>query len=549
MERLDLSRSIWDQIEDEPESPDDVPPWPVLPTLAESFPQQWAYETSEAKFNAVACSRRAGKSYGAVRRHTRTLLTARPGSWCHAGSLIRRNARKHFWNPVKAQLDRLGVGYHADEREMILQTERGTWFQAFGCDDERDTKAVQGDGSVLFTIDECHLPNDDILKMLVDVATPMLTDTGGTLDLLGLPPQTDGFFRRSLDGVGEDGEPVPDGLRFRAFGWCMFDHDFPRKREDKLADVLERCAGRGLKIELVTTEGADGRPVITCGPATHPIAAWTYFGKRVVDPATLAYEFQRGRNEYDPDTVDFTKGDWRTGWGFDMGYSDHDALVVCSYNVDDPKRRIYVRWFWRHRHLDAFDDADVVRVVREVFSASRIVGDNGGHGSVKVLKGMERVLRLVIQPKPKDVMVSLGDVNDDFRTGRLLVPTRDVVTPLLLEAAERLYEGDPERLEAVRGMLLNTPTKDVPKNSPADLATELGQVIKTVNPRTKKFEINKRGKHSDLTEALRYCHSGLLRAPGEPAEPVVTDPEAVYEAKIQAQIANHERNKGRRRWA
>ena len=545
MEDLDLNRSVWG--DDGDDVADDAPEL-QLPTLAESFPQQWAYETSDAQFNAVACSRRAGKSRGAVRRHTSMLMTIGKGEWTHAGSLIRRNARKHFWNPVKEHLAARGIGFKADEREMILQTELGTWFQAFGCDDERDTKAVQGDGSRLFTIDECHLPNDDILKLLVDVATPMLTDTGGMLDLLGLPPQTDGFFRRSLDGVGEDGEPVDPALRFKVFGWHMFDHDFPRSREEKLADVVRRAGARGLKIVVNQTTGADGRPVITMGEGTHPIAAWTYFGARVVDPSTLAYEFQRGRNEYDPATVDFSKGEWRTGWGIDLGWSDHDAIVICSVNVNDPKRRMYVRWAWRHKHLDVFDDADLVRVVREVFSAGRVVGDEGGHGAKKTLMSLARVLRLNIDPKPKDVMASVGPMNDDFRTGRILLPTRDVVTPKLVEAAERIYEGDPERLKAVLAMLLNTPRPDIPKNAPADLGTELGQVIKSVNPRTKKVEINKRGKHSDLTEALRYCHSGLVRAPGEPAEPVITDQDELYERKIRAQVAQFERNKARRRW-
>jgi hypothetical protein len=277
-----------------------------LPTLAESFPQQWAYETSDAPLNAVACSRRAGKSRGAVRRHTRTLLTARPGSWTHAGSLIRRNARKHFWDPVKFELDRLGWKYHIpNNAEMILETERGTWFQAFGCDDEAGTKAVQGDGSVLFTIDECHLPHDNVLKLLVDVAEPMLTDSGGALDLLGLPPETDGFFQRALDGLDEEGQPI-EGTGWRVFGWNMFAHDFPRSREAKLKDVIDRVRRRGLKLEYKVVAGDDGRPIITCEEGTSPLVAWQYFGLRVRDPEKRAYEFQRGLNEYDPRVTDLS---------------------------------------------------------------------------------------------------------------------------------------------------------------------------------------------------------------------------------------------------
>lgn len=273
-----------------------------LPTRAEAAcDQAWAYTTSDAPLNALYASRRAGKSYAAGDRHVLKLLTAPPGAWTHAGSLIRRNAKKHFWRPVMKRLDQLGWEYEANLADMILQTERDTWFQAFGCDDEAGTRAVQGDGSHLFTIDECHLPNDNVLQLLVDVATPMLTDTGGQLDLLGLPPQVPGLFQRALDGLDEDNEPLPDGIGWRTFTWTQFDHDFPRSREEKLADVVRRVRDRGLKIEVIETPGPDGRPVITCDPErTSILVQWQYFGLRAVDPTKLAYEFQRGRNEYNP---------------------------------------------------------------------------------------------------------------------------------------------------------------------------------------------------------------------------------------------------------
>lgn len=189
---------------------------------------------------------------------------------------------------------------------MILETERKTFFQAFGCDDERDTKAVQGDSSVLFTVDECHLPHDNVLRLLVDVATPMLTDTGGALDLLGLPPETDGFFQRALDGLDEEGQPLPNGKGWRVFGWNMFAHDFPRSREEKLADVIDRVQRRGLKLEYKVEAGPDDRPIITCTEGTSPLVAWQYFGLRVRDPEKRAYEFQRGYNEYDPRVTDMS---------------------------------------------------------------------------------------------------------------------------------------------------------------------------------------------------------------------------------------------------
>lgn len=425
-----------------------------VPTRADWFAEQTDYIESRALFNAVMCSRRSGKTYGAVERHVRVLTDPETprGSWTHFGSLIRRNARKHFFDPIQRRLDELGWAFDANGTDMILRLENGNVTQAFGCDDIAGIKAPQGDGSFLFTIDECHLPIEDVTQALVDVATPMLTDRGGMLDLLGLPPEVEGgFFSQVLDGGG-----------FRVFGWTMFDHDFPRPREEKLADVVERCRQRGLAIEVITTMGADGRPRYSPGPGTHPLVLRQYFGRRVVDPEKVAYEFATGRNTYQ--AIDVSGSAWRFALGLDLGFSDHDAIVVVGWRKDDPDRRLYVVHEWQARHQDVDQLAAVLREVVAQYRPTSLVGDHGGHGAIKVLETLQARLGVAFARKPQDVLLSVGLVNDDLRTGRLQVP-----------------EG-------------------------SQLARELPQVQRSTNPRTNKVEINKRGIHSDLTEALRYAH-------------------------------------------
>lgn len=509
----------------------------ALPTAKASFPEQWAYVVSAALFNAVCCSRRAGKTNGAIPRAI--LVLARQGTCVHYVNLVRRNAKKQFWRPLLHMLTqpvsrkglgwREGVDFTSNEGDMIIRTAWGSTLQAMSCDSVGGTKAVQGDRTDLFMIDECHLPNDDVLELLIEVATPMLTDTGGQLDLLGLPPEAEPtYFSDALDNDG-----------WAHFHWTQFDHDFPSTREEKWARVKDSCEKRRLALDVEEATNDNGRLVLVLGPNTHPIVARQYFGKRVRDPSKVAYEYSRTRNSYDPAKIDFGKGTWRTSWGLDLGFSDHDALVVGSARYDDPDRKILVRWFWQRRHLDVFDLADLLAAVKLVLRPNTATGDHGGHGAVKTMKSVERVLGLEINGKPSDVMVSLGFVNDDLRSARLLLPTQDLYTAKIADAARRLYAAEPRRLVVVLAMLGVDPEEtealarrvfvdaedaarlesvlEMLHADPADLGAELGQVVKSVNPRTKKVEINKKGKHSDLSEGLRYMHADMSRAPSKPA--------------------------------
>jgi hypothetical protein len=443
------------------------------PRETASCDEAWRYETSTATANAVWCSRRAGKTIAGGRRAVRVLLSE-PGAIVQICSLIRLNARKHFWRPICALLDKLGVEYEANETQMLLRIPaNGSQLQCYGVDDVGGTKAVQGDRSSLFIIDECHLPNDNVLNLLITIAEPMLIDTGGMLDLLGLPPDVEPCtFSYALDNP-----------EWKTFHWDMFAHDLPDTRAKKRARVERIIKNKGLSWD-------------------HPIIRRQYLGERVRDPASQAYEYQAGRNDYAPRSVDFSRPGWLHAVGLDLGFQDRDAIVVLAWRMDDPQRRVYVRFIWQRNHLSTDSLAYVVGLVAAVYRPVAWTGDTGGHGAVKVLQTLMQRLRIAIDPKPPDVLVSLGYVNDDLRTGRLLLPTEDVETARLQATAAKMYAGRPTELAEVRGLLAD---------SWAPAGAELARVPKLVKPTTLKVTINPKGpNHSDVSEALRYAHAGAL---------------------------------------
>lgn len=418
----------------------------ILPLESDSFPEQWAYETSEARYNAVMCSRQSGKTTGA-RRRSRRMLAKRPGSRVIYATLIRRNCKKLFWQPIKAELHKAGVQFRCNDTELLMDLPNGSWMQALSCSGLDDLKTIRGDQADLFIIDECQEPNDDVLEALITkIVPPMLMKRGGMLDLLGTVPEVDPCtFTECLDSP-----------RWRTFGWNCFQNIFMDP-----AEIRRTCDEAGI------------------GPG-HVVYEREILGKRVKDPSKLAYEYDPVRNCYDPVGVNFEEGPWRHSLGLDLGFQDRDAIVVLAWRRDDPLRRLYQRYVWQENHQDVDMLAKVVADTIERFHPSYIVGDHGGHGAVKVLKTLEARLHLRIDYKPADVMVSVGLVNDDLRTGRLLL------------------ERDSE------------------------LGADLGRVQRTVDRASNRIVINKKGYHSDLSEALRYAHHAARHWAAKPPKPEPT---------------------------
>lgn len=411
------------------------------PVAEDSFPRQWDYVTSEARKNAVCCSRQAGKTSGAGLASE--VVLSRPETRVIYATLIRRNAKKLFWWPLLENLKERGWSSaqdEANESDMMLWLPNGSFLQALSCEKMADLERIRGDQADLFIVDECQAPRDDVLEALVTKIVPMmLAKRRGRLDLLGTVPEVEPcVFANRLDGIDEKGAQL---VGWRTHGWTCFDNPYmPRERIDEEAKESGLYPG-------------------------HPTYDREFLGLRVKDPSKLAYEYDADRNTARFADVDFEDGSgWRHALGLDLGFQDCDAIVVVAWRREDADRRLYVRYQWAANHQDVDQLATKLHAVLKEFRPNAIVGDHGGHGAVKVLETLKARLGVEVQTKPTDVMVSVGLVNDDLRTGRLQLPAR------------------------------------------SQLGDDLGKVLRTVNPTTRRVEINKKGFHSDLSEALRYAH-------------------------------------------
>lgn len=114
---------------------------------------------------------------------------------------------------------------------------------------------------------------------------------------------------------------------------------------------------------------------------------------------------------------------WRFSMGLDLAYSpDKDAIAVIGWRKDDGAHKLWLVYEFEQGHQDVDQlSAVFVPLVRR-FKPLVIIADDGGHGAVKTLKTIEnRLGGFEITPKPRDLEVSTGLINDELRTGRLRV--------------------------------------------------------------------------------------------------------------------------------
>lgn len=247
------------------------------PVEADSFPPQWAYTTSEAIRNVARCSRRSGKTEGEIRRARRFLV--RKKQVLYIGRIM-KNVRHQFWIPLKDSLARHGLAYKTNELDIVLRTESGGMIMGMSADDVKDIEKGRGYRWDLVMIDEAQSFSDAVLEPLIDmILIPTLIDTGGSLDLLGTPPDpskgelASGYFVRTIREA--EANPSTDPRKgWRLHAWTMFENPhIPR------ANIQESYAARGI------------------GPG-HVIWEAEVLGKLVDNPANRVFPWETDRNSY-----------------------------------------------------------------------------------------------------------------------------------------------------------------------------------------------------------------------------------------------------------
>lgn len=379
-----------------------------LVSLADSFQPQWAMINDDARAICLMCSRRAGKTEGL---QWLVLKKAQETSGFRVLYIhhTREVAKQQFFEPLREKIKAKKIA-ETDHDETVVNVTfgRNCFVQVVGCDKEKEVGKKLGFKWDLIIIDECQEFKDAILVRLVDkTILPTLIDKGGRLILAGTPAEVEaGLWYKAIMGQYEEGG-------FRQHRWTLLENPHITRE-----NIVETMAIRGFKIDFSNVDNND------------ILIQREIFGRQVIDPALLAYCYQRGElfNDWPVGGIpDVNSDQWRYAMGIDIGGAnegnDRDAVVVLGWMMNDPEHRLWEREAWEETELDSEEFCRrVLATYRRWRPMMAVCGDTGGAGANKALATVSnRAGGIDFTSKPTSVDLSMRLLNDEFRSGRLKI--------------------------------------------------------------------------------------------------------------------------------
>lgn len=368
-----------------------------------------------ARFKAVRCPRRAGKSFYVLTEAFEACLRKPNSIWVIAG-LTRPSIKNIFWGVAKKMATEFELGLHFMEVDLDARFTNGSVIQFRGAKTRDEIEKLRGGQYDGIIIDECKSFDPAVLNELVDdVITPALADRQGRLIIIGTPgtilagPFYDATCSPPMVSVSDDGvkrySNVPygqpyDGIKVWSFHtWTVKDNT---AQPHLWALALQTKATKGWSDE-------------------HPTWRREYLGEWVPEDNARVYK-------YFPHIHNWLGGDlpaghtWTPVIGLDVGFHDADALVVVNYSRTSYD--VYVTYAEKRTRQSIAATAAWVETVRETHCGGApevMVGDFGGLAT-KVFAELAETYQLYFEPAEKQEKLDyIMIVNGEFDAARIKI--------------------------------------------------------------------------------------------------------------------------------
>jgi len=373
---------------------------------------------SGARFAALTCSRRAGKTHLLASIIVLRLLTAGFNQEVVFAAPTLARGKELIWLEVCRLIDRYHLGWQRWDNVAKIRTAEGAIFRITGLDTKRAIGKNRGGDTVAFLCDEAQeFPH--LLEQLLVAVGPALTQRRGWFVASGTPgPAKRGYWFAIAHGA--------EG--FQPYHWDLTQNTkLGRPGGEIIAEEMARCGW---------------------GP-NHPTLMRELRGLWVEDHTLLVCELDQVKNITN-DVPDYSPS-WRHFLGVDYGFSpDPCAWVVAAAH---PHRNFVAIVHAEKAHRLTSDQiAAKTKELVDRFGCKAVVGDSASGGATFINDFNERYGRaagVTMRAAEKaDKAGSVEMLNTELRTGRLvLLPS---ATPLAEEMRTLQYKTV-ERLEMMPG--------------------------------------------------------------------------------------------------
>lgn len=341
-----------------------------LPAIAtairsELFPRQLAVLDDPRRRIAWCCSRRAGKTEGAVRMLALSILESGEEEFTVFGARTLGIARDLVWRRLVRLNDRYCLGWKVHESRNEISTGDGAEFRLFGVDDEASLEKVRGKKYRLVFCDESSTYEGNLKKLIQECFSPGTMDfrPRGRIVVAGTPGYVcEGFWfdiaARPIEEGGID--------TYARHGWTLRDNPH-------IPDVHEAIAEECRDNKWTENDPAKLRELD---------------GRWIADGDALVYAYNSQRNSVSelpeaPEGLtheEWIRDHWQTTLGADIGYTDDFSLVVLG--SPPHSKLIYVLYAYKQAGLLTGQQADFIQKARQRYKPARTVIDAGGQGKL-----------------------------------------------------------------------------------------------------------------------------------------------------------------------
>lgn len=358
-------------------------------------PVQLKMVESPSKRKVGSCTRRAGKTYGAVQLALEAIMntpwtdTNRSQPVVQIIATTAKDAKRLFWEPLKAAASSVGMVGVWNDHECVADFPNGATLRLGGASDMDAINGYRGASYSLVILDEAASFGPKMETIIMEAISMALTDYDGTILMIGTPGKVRvGFFYEVVHGM------------HAAQGWELFTWSY--------------WENPGLPDDTKTLEWI----VKTQGPLDSPKVRRECFGEWVADGSSLVYKFIPETGYFDGKLPE--GHEWRFILGLDLGYRDPTAFSVVAHSKTTPL--MYVVHVESHKHMLPTQIAEKVLELRAKYAFKRIVCDTGGSMARNSMEEWNKRYGFGMTAATKQNKAEfIEHMNSDFYQGRLKV--------------------------------------------------------------------------------------------------------------------------------